>query len=268
MDDKSEQILMKNLASIAASLEVIARGMAPKAPAFVKTLEEFLTFDWDSIGAVVKQKDQYGAAVVEYGGYTWMRRSPTNKFAEVIYFSRPDGKKEDGTTNYQRLVTFKAPTTAEPINRKVESQLAEAEKKKAPAPVPPVSIPGISLEPAAGGLKSNGHTRPFEPDYLVEKIKAHAEVTFAGKKASPDDRGKLAATMQLCFAGLDDWRERMAAAYTLLTGSGSDLEMSDAYVLAMLKWLDPKKAPVGGSWNPDTLSVQEAGKAARLVLKK
>lgn len=286
MEPKQEAQLLTTLSTIAASLDQIARAIAPKAPGYVKALDEFPGYDWETIGATVKQTDQYGAAVVEWGGYTWTRRSPDNKFGEVIYFSRPDGKKEDGSVSYQRLITFKVLSKVEPVSRKVESQLQEAEKNRkttpavhpaaeTPKPVAqPASAPNVRaqtsapapVETAETGLKSNGHTRPFEPDYLREKIKTHADVTFAGKKASPDDRGKLAGTLQLCFAGLDDWRERVMAVCTLFTGAASDLEMTDAYVLAMNMWLQAKKNPAG-AWIPEVLSVAEAGKAAKHLLK-
>jgi hypothetical protein len=99
---------MQALERIASTLE----QLAPKtAPNYQKPLEEFRSFDWASINASVERSDQYGAAIVNWKGYQFVRRSPSNKFGEAIWFSRCVGKDEADKNKYERLVTFKPIST-------------------------------------------------------------------------------------------------------------------------------------------------------------
>ncbi len=119
MDNEQFTLFMSVLLRIADALERIAPA-TPKAPDYQYPIEAFLNFDWESIGAVVEQKDQYGAGVVLWGGHTWIRRAPANKYGAAIWFSRPTGKDAEGNVTYERLATFKPRTAkAEPIPEKV-----------------------------------------------------------------------------------------------------------------------------------------------------
>ena len=91
------------------------------APNYQRPLENFLTFDWESIGATVERSEQYGAAIVNWRGMQFVRRSSSNKFGEAIWFSRCTGKDELGENKYERLITFKplAKVDVEPVPEKV-----------------------------------------------------------------------------------------------------------------------------------------------------
>ena len=92
-----------------------------EAPNFQRSLETFAQFDWASIGATVERTDQYGAAIVSWRGLQYVRRSPSNKFGEAIWFSRCTGKDENGENAYERLVTFRplSKVEVEPVPDKV-----------------------------------------------------------------------------------------------------------------------------------------------------
>lgn len=114
------------LERIAVALERIAEsleGQQPHAPNYSANIEEFKTFDWDSIGATVDKRDQYGAAIVTYRGKQYLRRSPENAYSPAIYFSRCVGKDESGKNIYERLITFKQLGDVNPVSRKAESML-------------------------------------------------------------------------------------------------------------------------------------------------
>ncbi|PZV13450.1 MAG: hypothetical protein DCF22_10770 [Leptolyngbya sp.] len=113
------------LERIAASLERLAPTNQP-APNYQKTLEEFRGFDWATIGASVVQSDPSGAAIVEWDGQQFTRRSPTNKFGEAIWFSRSVGKDDDGNTRYERLITFKKAGEVEPIPDRVNRAISHS----------------------------------------------------------------------------------------------------------------------------------------------
>ena len=91
------------------------------APSYQRPLETFASFNWESINATVERSDQYGAAIVSWRGLQFVRRSPSNKFGEAIWFSRCTGKGEDGENKYERLITFKAVSRVEvePVPEKV-----------------------------------------------------------------------------------------------------------------------------------------------------
>lgn len=113
---------MQALERIAASLE----QLSPKtAPNYQYPLEKFSKFDWSSINATIVKADQYGAAVVAWNGQQYLRRSPSNKFGEAIWYSRCTGKSDDGNNTYERLITFKplSKAEAEPLPEKVKNLL-------------------------------------------------------------------------------------------------------------------------------------------------
>jgi hypothetical protein len=111
---------MLALERIAEAVERLAPATTA-APSYTYPLESFTSFDWSSIGATVVQSDQYGAAIVNWKGQQYVRRSPSNKFGEAIWFSRCVGKDDSGENRYERLVTFKplSKTEVEPVPEKV-----------------------------------------------------------------------------------------------------------------------------------------------------
>ena len=109
------------LEKIAQLLErALPRQPAPNHRAI---LEQFHEFDWSSINAQVEMKDQFGVATVIWQGDRYKRRSPSNSYGAVIYFSRCVGKDEQGNNHYERLITFEpfSELTVEPISRKAEA---------------------------------------------------------------------------------------------------------------------------------------------------
>lgn len=115
------------LRRIAVSLEALALALAPKtAPDYQHDLTEFPQFDWSSIGAVVTFCDRDGAAIVTWGGHTYIRRSPHNKFDLAIWFSRCVGKEKNGELIYERLITFKRMRSGiEPLPTRVSQLLVQ-----------------------------------------------------------------------------------------------------------------------------------------------
>lgn len=97
-----QTLVMERLANAVERL-----GKDTAAPNYTCPLEDFKTFNWESIGGSVERSDQYGPAIVSWGGQQFIRRSPTNKFGEAIWYSRCVGKDETGENRYERLITFK-----------------------------------------------------------------------------------------------------------------------------------------------------------------
>ncbi len=97
----------------------IAANLKPKAPNYRHPITAYWTFDWPTIGAMPVASDQQGVSAVQWAGYTWMRRSSGGKFGKAIWFSRSDGKDEEGNNNYLRLITFKELSDPEPLDGRV-----------------------------------------------------------------------------------------------------------------------------------------------------
>jgi len=124
-----KQIALQNqlLERIAIASERTALALSQMVPTNIETpnyqqpLESFADFDWSSIGATVERSDQYGAAVVNWRGLRFVRRSPSNKFQEIIFFSRCVGKDNDGNNKYERLISFRpvSKVEVEPVPDKV-----------------------------------------------------------------------------------------------------------------------------------------------------
>lgn len=120
MDNDQFELFMTVLLRIADALERLAPDI-PKAPNYQYPIEAFPNFDWESIGAVVEKYDQFGTAVVSWGGQSWMR----NVFGAKIWFSRDANKDPDGSLSYERLITFKPrKANVKPIPQKVVNLIA------------------------------------------------------------------------------------------------------------------------------------------------
>ena len=93
----------------------------PSAPNLRRLLTDYPNFDWAAIGAVVKQRDDDGPALVEWRGNLYTRRT-NPKFGAEIWFSRATGRDEDGVS-YERLITFVEPPVVEPLPKRVRDAL-------------------------------------------------------------------------------------------------------------------------------------------------
>ena len=129
MTDLELQWLQRNtmaLEAIHTTLQVIRLSlMQDHIPSYQYDLSAFQGFDWESIGALVMERDRFGVAAVSWAGHTYIRRSPQNKFGEAKEFSRCTGKDENGENAYQRLITFKRRSSiAEPVPERVMGHLA------------------------------------------------------------------------------------------------------------------------------------------------
>lgn len=80
------EIQQRQMQALERIADVLDRFAPTNAPNYQRSLEEFRTFDWHSIGASVERTDQYGPAVVNWQGYQFIRRSPSNKFGEAICY--------------------------------------------------------------------------------------------------------------------------------------------------------------------------------------
>jgi len=99
---------------------------SPPAPNLRRLLTDYPNFDWAGIGAVVKQRDDDGPALVEWRGNLYTRRT-NPKFGAEIWFSRATGRDEDGEVSYERLITFAEAPAVEPLPKRVRDALSQAD---------------------------------------------------------------------------------------------------------------------------------------------
>jgi hypothetical protein len=117
------------LRAIAASLQGVEAHLrqiatsSNTAPNYQRSLSEYPTFDWASIGATVLNRDGDGVTAVEWNGQVFIRRSPDNAFGAAILFNRSVGKDSDGKNKYVRLITFKPPSEFGPIGAKAKKAI-------------------------------------------------------------------------------------------------------------------------------------------------
>jgi hypothetical protein len=116
------QMIAESLQGVESHLRQIAVSSNP-APNYQRSLSEYPTFDWPSIGATVLNRDGDGATAVEWNGQVFTRRSPSNKFDAAVWFSRHLGQDADGNKRYARLITFRALNEAEPIAAKAKKAI-------------------------------------------------------------------------------------------------------------------------------------------------
>lgn len=134
------------LARVVGLLDKISQQLESanvEAPDLYYLLSEFRSFDWKKIGAEVIASDDDGPTSVKWRGRTFARRSPNNKYGEAIWFSRKTGTAPNGDTTYERLITFKQPTEADPLPRKVTAAIADSGNKP---PAKTATTPGATGE--------------------------------------------------------------------------------------------------------------------------
>jgi hypothetical protein len=125
-------------------------------PNFQRQLNEYPTFDWESIGAEIVKWDRHGATVVMWQGLEFFRRRHTDYDASV-WFSRYTGQKDENDRKvYARLITFSdRPRIVKALPEEVAERLPEREPvgssvqeqppEKAPANTPSRSSTSSSL---------------------------------------------------------------------------------------------------------------------------
>lgn len=124
-DDDDRRLLLQIGADLRCIKSLLLMGA--KAPDLLYPIARFVYFDWHSIGASVLESDCHGPTLVSWAGRVYQRRSPSNKFGEAIWFSRSVGKGEDGSTQYERLITFKSINySVDPVPEKVARHLVTA----------------------------------------------------------------------------------------------------------------------------------------------
>jgi len=116
------RMIAESLQGVESHLRQIAVSSNP-APNYQRSLSEYSTFDWPSIGATVLNRDGDGATAVEWNGQVFTRRSPSNKFDAAVWFSRHLGQDSDGNKLYARLISFRVLSDAEPIAAKAKKAI-------------------------------------------------------------------------------------------------------------------------------------------------
>ncbi len=111
MTPEQTERLIAAVERLAVAAEALVSGQQRKAstPAkFIKPIQEFPTFDWESIGAKIEYRDSSRiVAGVSYRGATYERKQ---KHGDV-WFSRNVGRDDDGNPIYEALIKFAANLT-------------------------------------------------------------------------------------------------------------------------------------------------------------
>lgn len=181
-DTQYRVALIGVLGRIAAALEATR---PEEDQTITLTLDQFSGFDWSGIDAKVLARDADGVSTVWHAGKVYRRRS-NDKFGTEIWFSCGDGKNEDGTPKYRRLVEFKEFKPAEPLGRKTEAAM-KAATPPAPLPPPGPELPtSILSQPATMGVTSWDIASPADVAAgRAELAAAVAEYQAMGKIVAP-----------------------------------------------------------------------------------
>jgi hypothetical protein len=181
MDGQQFQTLMYKLDSIHTALSAIGRAMRSEAPNYQRPLAAYAAFDWSSIDAVIIDSDSSGPTRVEYLGHIFTRRNGTGKFGQAIWFSRPQGKNEDGSNKYARLVTFKDYSEAEGLDSRLEDALDDT----------PPSPPSPPAKTSGNGNCRVPHNPPPPPSQPEPGTWPHVEAGSVTNTKIADLRAKL-----------------------------------------------------------------------------
>jgi hypothetical protein len=280
--------LLSLLSRIANAIELLAQSGRPVAPNYTRPIEDYVSFDWSTINAHVIRADQDGATHVEWGGETWTRRSPSNKFEPAVWYSRASGRDDDGNVLYLRLVTFKELKDSDPLPANVQKNLTRPAKVKekgvsaetaASHPEGP-AIPASTNEPTrnsvstetppqgsheavpagdagqAGATRVNQGRRPEEVKEGVQKMGAN--LAASGKSATQEQVGLIASVLEGIFKDQEDQVGSRRKVLKFLTGNDSLKTIPEHMLLSVYMWIKPYKDPASGKWHAGLLADQEA----------
>lgn len=232
----------QQLARIADALESIAHAGRPPAPNYTRPIEAFSGFDWASINARVIKADPDGPTHVEWGGETWTRRSPVNKFGPSIWYSRAQGKDDDGNVIYLRLITFKEFKDSDPLAPGVEKLLT----RSAAEPARAAQTPATSGQPAGAGQPASKSAqgpanKGRQPAQVKAEILQFSKTLPAGKALTDGQKGVIAPTLEACFEGEEDQVGARRAVVKYITGYDSLKDVPPALLYGLYTWLKPYK---------------------------
>lgn len=254
-----EQALLAVLASIDQRLEALVDAGASAAPNYQRRLADYKGFHWESIGAGVLERDEFGPAAVEWRGMRYTRRAPQNKFDAAIWFSKASGKDEDGAVRYDRLITFKEQAEPEPLGKKLAEMLKTtavtengeqrtdgreqpASSQPAPAALLPTQAAPVAQAEEKRAAEATTASAPvvrnrsLDPDALKRWLGQEAK-RWEGRAAGQNQIAAVARTLAALVPDAEV-RHRLDA---WLTGYPSLKEMPPAWVLALHGWMKPSK---------------------------
>jgi hypothetical protein len=136
-------------------------------------LASFKTFDWSSIGASVIETDEDGVSMIRAANGKICKRRSNDKFGTEIWFSYPNGRKEDGTPDYKRVIEFRELDAPEPLGRKTMAALTSA-KPSAVQPTPATTPAQPAADPVTQAAEALGGKVRTEP--APELVRARAEL--------------------------------------------------------------------------------------------
>ena len=139
----------KQLKRIADALEKMSAAAQPMSPDHRFPISEYASFDWSIVGATPKKTDRTGVTVVEWNGYTFVRRlAQSAKMGKAIIFSRNAGVSDD-KAEYHTLVKFSDSMTIEEL----PDNVARIARKDNPPP-PPQAHTTVTPPPTTTPLSS------------------------------------------------------------------------------------------------------------------
>ena len=252
--------LLQQLTRIADAVEAIARSTPPAAPNFSRPIEEYPHFDWSTIQARVIKSDPEGATHVEWGGETWTRRSPANKFEPAIWYSRANGKDDDGNVLYLRLITFKEFKDSDPLAPGVQREITRLANQAAPAQ--PAGSAPAQRQASAPGPASGAGQPAGGPGRTPGQVKAEllrtVEALAPGKVLTEGQKGILAPALEACFPHEEDQVGARKVVIKFLTGHDSLRDIPALSLYALYTWLKPYKDKDRGQWHAGKQAEDEA----------
>lgn len=246
MDITNEQLkqIHEELHRISNALERLASAQPIRPMEYIRELKDYYSFDWASINARVVHSDADGPTHVEYEGAVYLRRSPTNKYAPAVWFSRSAGQDEEGKTKYVTLITFKNFTDPDPMPEKIKNELQKGLQKE-PSPAKPqpapastsAKIPEEQISPSAP-VGSPARIRP--PAEIKKFISSEAD-KYSTRTISPEKQSQISAAIDYCYANnpVTSQKHIRQKIYKYLTGEEHLSQIDHSLQIAMYIWLEP-----------------------------
>jgi hypothetical protein len=214
----NDEQLATLIAAINHGFDRVLRAIETARPAITgETMEAalatFKTFDWSSIGATVIETDEDGVSMIRAANGKICKRRSNDKFGTEIWFSYPNGRKEDGTPDYKRVIEFRELDAPEPLGRKTMAALSSAKPSatqptsaatqrttSAPATTPaqPAADPVTQAAEALGG-KVRDVPAPELVRARAELAKLAADAKDAGIDIPSSAIGTDADDVAMCY---------------------------------------------------------------------
>lgn len=171
-------MILQQLVRIANALEAQREDGLDELQSF--PLADWAGFDWAKHGYQIATQDDDGVASIRTPRGRLAYRRTNGKYGADIWFSHGAGRDETGAPQYRKVIEFRAPKTAEPMDKRTAQAAAAAGQAAQQKPATPAATtPAQTRAPVQPAAKP-GTVHPLVAELIKQQDATLAQLGAAG----------------------------------------------------------------------------------------